>query len=79
MIVKDVVRYQYKKFVITQAATWITLIQSLKWGLLNKKQNHQLGHLLTDGRVKEIVIGQDYLLLSATGTNSTFTSGSSVL
>ncbi len=41
--------------------------------------NHQLGHLLTDGRVKEIVIGQDYLLLSATDTNSTFTSGSSVL
>ena len=44
-----------------------------------EKTNHQLGHLLTDGRVKEIVIGQDYLLLSATDTNSTFTSGSSVL
>lgn len=39
----DVVRYQYKKFVITQAATRITLIQSLKWGLLNKSKGEEDG------------------------------------
>ena len=40
---------------------------------------HQLGHLLTDGKVKIVVTKQYHVLLSATDTNVSSTFGSSVL
>ena len=49
-------RYQYKKYVITQTSTWITLIQSLKWGLLNKRNGEESGFIGVDsarGRARD--------------------------
>ena len=57
----------------------IEIVVELLNCLKKRKQSHQLGHLLTGSKAKRVVARDYYLLLSATDTNVTFTSGSSVL
>lgn len=70
-------RYQYEKIVKTAVHNSNSSHIALQAG--NEKTSHQLGHLLTDGKVIDLKTKQRYLLLSATGTNTSSTSGWSFL